>query len=172
MGKFGEWLEGELTNRGWDKAELARRAHTSQAQIGRIINGSRQVGPDVALSIARALGESPEAVFREAGFLPRLPAAVAEEQEMVRIVREQPPPIRRTILSMLRGLAGRRPLPIDEGIAEMISIYERTDPVYQPELVRAVRMAELNAHAGEPRIIGGESEQEWQPAPTADPNDS
>lgn len=89
MGNFGAWLEAQLDTRGWKQAELARRAHVAEATLSRIVGGTRQVGPDVALSIARALGEQPEAVFQEAGFLPSLPPAVAEEHELVAIIRDQ-----------------------------------------------------------------------------------
>jgi len=74
MERFGEWLEAQLAEKGWKQAELARRAHISQPTLSRIINDTRKVGPDAARSIARALGEAPEEVFRLAGLLPPAPS--------------------------------------------------------------------------------------------------
>jgi transcriptional regulator with XRE-family HTH domain len=68
---FQDWLEEEMNRRGWTQAELARRSHISQPTLSRIVTETRQVGPDVALAIAHALGESPVKVYRMAGLLPR-----------------------------------------------------------------------------------------------------
>lgn len=70
METFGDWLTTQLDEKGWSQAELARRAHISQPTLSRIISGLRQVGPDAAAAIARALGQPPEKVFRLAGLLP------------------------------------------------------------------------------------------------------
>lgn len=68
--KFTDWLDLELDNRGWTRAELARRANVNQSTISMVYSGQREVGPDLAKSIARALHLPAEAVFREAGLLP------------------------------------------------------------------------------------------------------
>lgn len=67
---FGDWLQGELNNRGWDQAELARRSGISTAQISRIVTGGRQPGRSSIDGIARALRLPPEDVLRQAGILP------------------------------------------------------------------------------------------------------
>lgn len=151
MGRFAEWLQSAISERGWDKAELARRASVADVTIGRILSGSRQVGPDVALSIARALGEQPERVFRQAGFLPPLPPEVSEERELVTIIREQPEVVRRVLLSMLRGLSQPRPAPArtddsDPLLAEIAAIYQQLNPGGRLELHRASKLIEQGAH--------------------------
>jgi len=67
---FPAWLEREISARGWRPADLAKEADVPQATISNILNGNREVGAKVALAIAKALGLSPEHVFRQAGLLP------------------------------------------------------------------------------------------------------
>lgn len=105
MGNFGDWLQKQLYDKGWRQAELARRASITDATLSRIMTGTRQVGPDVANSLARALGEPPERVFREAGLLPSLPPPVEEERELVGILRALPASVRSTVVVMVRSLA-------------------------------------------------------------------
>ena len=67
---FGDWLQSELNNRGWDQAELVRRSGISSAQISRLVTGGRDPGKDAIAGIARALRLPPEDVLRHAGILP------------------------------------------------------------------------------------------------------
>jgi transcriptional regulator with XRE-family HTH domain len=67
---FNEWLDEELKKRSWNKAELARRAHISQSALSMIKSGEREPGLEILTSIAHALKESPENVYRIAGLLP------------------------------------------------------------------------------------------------------
>jgi len=71
----------------------------------------RNAGFDFCVGVARAFGERPEAVLRLAGLLPPVPATVAEEDEILAIVRHLPSVKREAALDMLRGLA-KRPIPI------------------------------------------------------------
>jgi transcriptional regulator with XRE-family HTH domain len=68
------WLASELKTRGWSHRELARRAGLSQTAVSTVLSGQRQPGWDFCVSVAKALGESPEQMFRRAGLLPALPA--------------------------------------------------------------------------------------------------
>jgi transcriptional regulator with XRE-family HTH domain len=88
MGALEEWLLEQIEERGWTQAELARRAGLAQSTLNRIINETRQLGPDAALAIARALGERPETVYRLAGLLPPTPAADDELKLMVQEIAE------------------------------------------------------------------------------------
>lgn len=67
---FSEWLENQLKIRGWTQADLVKASRVTSAQISRILNGTRDPGPDVCNAIARALVIPPETVFRAAGLLP------------------------------------------------------------------------------------------------------
>lgn len=70
---FVEWLEGELKERRWTRADLARATSMTSATMTRVFNGERKPGPDLCNAIAEALGIPPEMVFRKAGLLPELP---------------------------------------------------------------------------------------------------
>jgi hypothetical protein len=72
-----------------------------------IATGRNRPGFEFCVSVARALGEPPEDILRRAGLLPALSPAVAEEREIIAILRNQSPTTRRMLLSMLRGLAHR-----------------------------------------------------------------
>ena len=108
MASFGEWLLEQLKNRGWTQAELARRAHISQPTLSRIIAETRRVGPDAALAIARALGESPVTVYRLAGLLPPAPPQSEAEKvrEIVEILASVPEgPMRDEAIEAMRAIA-------------------------------------------------------------------
>ena len=73
MTDFAEWLESELKERRWTRADLARAAKLSQTALSQIFKAQRKPGPDLCNAIARALNVAPEVVFRRAGLLPALP---------------------------------------------------------------------------------------------------
>lgn len=68
--EFSDWLNDQMNARGWRAVDLANAANLPSATIVRILNGDRNAGPDAAVKIAKALGLSPEHVFRQAGLLP------------------------------------------------------------------------------------------------------
>lgn len=66
---FGEWLNKELTERGWSQRELGRQAGISGAIVSEVING-RPPGWGFCAAIARPLEKTPLEVFQLAGLLP------------------------------------------------------------------------------------------------------
>ena len=78
MEEFGDWLRGELKKRGWQNVDLAHEANISDAQISRVVSGTRGAGPDFCVAIARGLGIDPVTVFRRAGLLPSADGANEE----------------------------------------------------------------------------------------------
>lgn len=72
--EFTEWIEDEMTKRGWTIRETARRAGLTHAAISNVLNDQRNPGWNFCVGIARAFGKPPEDVMRRAGLLPRLPA--------------------------------------------------------------------------------------------------
>lgn len=148
-----EWLDGERQARGWSLRELGRRAGVSHAQVSHVLSGSAIPGWDFCVGMARALGLPPEDVMRRAGLLPSLPVETAEGRQVLEIVNRQAPAVRRVLLSMLMGLAGR-PAPTDPALAEIAAIYEGLPEEWRPQVLEAVRHAQQNAQAGRPHIIG------------------
>ncbi len=70
MSKIGDWLLLELGRRGWNQSDLARNARLSKSAISGIISGRRNIGRDMAISIAEALDLPIDDVLRAAGMLP------------------------------------------------------------------------------------------------------
>jgi len=104
MDTFSAWLEEQLHIRGWRPADLARHADIPDATLSRILNQSRQAGPDVCRAIAYALKIEEEIVFRRAGLLSPVPPAVQDENEAIMILRSLPDDLRRIALRILRSL--------------------------------------------------------------------
>lgn len=71
METFADWLLKELKNKNMSQADLARASGVTNAQISRVIGGSRGVGPEALAKIAKALHASPEYVFELAGVFPK-----------------------------------------------------------------------------------------------------
>lgn len=108
MSDFTDWLNGELNERGWGYNELARRAGVSGGSISHIMNLRKNPGYDVCMGIAKAFEMQPEDVLRRAELLPPLPAAVEEEREAVRILRQLPPKAQtyiERVSTFVRGLS-------------------------------------------------------------------
>lgn len=148
-----EWLDQERIDRGWSLRELGRRAGVSHAQVSHVLSGSSLPGWDFCVGVARALGLAPELVLRRAGLLPPIPERGAEEEELLGLFGDQPAPVRRTLLSMLRGLA-HRSAPLDPDTEELLQIYRGLPDEWRAEFRQAARTWALNAHAGHPRVIG------------------
>lgn len=67
---FADWLEAELTERGWAQTFLAERARISDTQLSRLMRRERQPGIDAITGIAKAFGMPIDVVMRKAGWLP------------------------------------------------------------------------------------------------------
>jgi transcriptional regulator with XRE-family HTH domain len=106
MESFSDWLERELAARDMRPADLARLANIGDATLSRILNGSRNAGPDACLSIAQALKMPPEIIFRLAGLLPPAPAETEDREELLYTWERLLPGERQIVLRMLRSLAG------------------------------------------------------------------
>ena len=105
METFSRWIEDSLKARNWKPADLARVAGITDATLSRILNGTRNPGPDFCRAIARALSEPEEKIFRLAGLLSPLPASddstLAEIQDLA---KNLPPSQRKEALRYLRYL--------------------------------------------------------------------
>jgi len=110
MSGLPNWIRAQLDERGWRPADLARHAGLTNATLSRILNGTRQAGPEVCTAIANALGVPPEYVFRLAGLLPTLPPVVEQEKEALGLFRALDTQMRSVALRILRTL-GRETAP-------------------------------------------------------------
>jgi transcriptional regulator with XRE-family HTH domain len=79
--EFSNWLVKQLDEREWTQADLSKRSGVTTSQISRILSGTRGIGIDACLAIARAFHIPEERVFRKAGFLPNRPCIIGEQKE-------------------------------------------------------------------------------------------
>ena len=70
MVNFFDWLDEELDQRNWVRADLAKRAKISESGLSMAYSGKRGIGPNMLTAIAGALNLPEEDVFRAAGLLP------------------------------------------------------------------------------------------------------
>ena len=70
-----------------------------------VLNQRSPATADFCIAIAHALSMSPTEMLRIAGILPELPPAVEDENKIVHIIRSLDDRTRKTVLSMLQGLA-------------------------------------------------------------------
>ena len=64
---FGKWLENVLKGRGMSQAELARRTNVSRSAINGVINGTRNPGRNMLVSLANALTLPLQDLFQAGG---------------------------------------------------------------------------------------------------------
>lgn len=80
---FGEWLDRQLSERGWSQSELARRGGVSASGVQQVVAGITRPGPKICRAVAVAFGISPEEVFRLANLMPQRPQAVRDQRRIV-----------------------------------------------------------------------------------------
>ena len=102
--KFTDWLDQELKNRGWTRADLARRASISQSYLSMMWTGTRSPSAEVCKGIARALGYPQEIVFRKAGLLddPPPPGRDPDIQLAIHLLANLPPEARKEALEYIQ----------------------------------------------------------------------
>lgn len=107
--EFARWLQDQINDRNWIPADLAKRAGMQGGSLSHILNGTRKVGPDSAIILARALSLPPETVFRKAGLLPE--ERITEDlplKEIIEIAKDLSPEDRRTLLRIARSLMNEK----------------------------------------------------------------
>ena len=86
MTDFVDWVNKELSGKGWSSSELARRASVTSSAMSKLLNQQNNPGLEICIGIADALGYPPEYVLRKAGLIPPLPAT--PDDERIKEVRE------------------------------------------------------------------------------------
>lgn len=99
---FSSWLWGELQKRGWDQTQLVKRSGVSQGQISRIMNNTRNPGPNALRKIARALQVPEETAFRAAGVMGNRPEPL--EPDLALMLQELSPIDRDLMIALMRRL--------------------------------------------------------------------
>ena len=99
---FGNWLNKELEKRGWNQSQLAKKAGLGSGTISNIIYGSKRMGIDTAVAIARALKVRPRIVLEAAGLLPAEPATDNDFDEWIYMLSQLPERERDELLEIAR----------------------------------------------------------------------
>jgi transcriptional regulator with XRE-family HTH domain len=102
MKNLEDWLHQEIEKRNWSVREFGRRIEVSPSHAARIANGEVMPSIEICEKIARVFNVSLEHIFRLAGILPPLASPIAEEREIVHILRNLPKGKRRDILQYAR----------------------------------------------------------------------
>lgn len=118
---FGEWLQGQMDERGWSRAVLAKKAGITTGAISHIMNETRNPGVEVCFSVAVALDIPPEIVFRRAGLLPPAVPEEANVQVMAHLFRQLGPVDQEQALNFVRSLLGQENYRV---LREAQAIYE------------------------------------------------
>lgn len=110
MENMTEWINEELNKRGWTMRELARRAGLGSSTLSLILSGQRKPGTRFCKKIAKALGVSPEEVYRHAGLLPDMPDEDDKTfWEIVETIRDMTREQRKDLARYLIGVKAEAP---------------------------------------------------------------
>jgi len=108
---FPHWLDKMLRQRGWSRAELARRSGLSPSTLSMISSGQRRVGLEACRAFARAL-QLPEAeVLRAAGLLQPDPDSKRSDpvmEELLYLAARLPADDRQDLIDLARAKVERR----------------------------------------------------------------
>jgi transcriptional regulator with XRE-family HTH domain len=99
--EFIQWLNDELSWRGWSDNQLARQAGISHSVISRARGGSLPKW-EACEALAAALGLPPEVVFRKAGLLPIEPGEDLRLDEWRHVLARLPEKDRSELLRIAR----------------------------------------------------------------------
>ena len=98
---FIDWLDRELSERGWNDHQLARRAGISHSVISKARRGTMPKW-EACAAIARALNIPADLVFRQAGLLPALPDEESALVELRALIAQLTPRDRFELVQIAR----------------------------------------------------------------------
>jgi transcriptional regulator with XRE-family HTH domain len=104
-----DFLNDALSARRWSMRELARQADISHSTISQVISGGAPASANFCVSVAKALGESPERLLRMAERLPPTQQPVDGEQDALRFFRQIPAAYRELAIRVLEVFASAEP---------------------------------------------------------------
>ena len=106
---FSTWLFDEIEKRGWSQGYLAKKSGITPSHISRLISGTRGVGNDTCIALARAFNYSEEFVLEKAGKLTPKPKKMKPSlREALHLFDQLDPEEQRLILTMMRGTIQQR----------------------------------------------------------------
>ena len=99
---FVEWIEKELDDRDWSRADLSKHGKITAPQVTRILNREQNPGIEFCRAISVAFKIPLEQVFRRATILPANPEINEEIETMVSEASKLPKDDQREVLAFIR----------------------------------------------------------------------
>lgn len=101
--RFANWLKGQLQERNWSQAELARASGLNKQTVHYYLTQSLKPPHAHAIAkIANALQLPTEEVFRAAGFLPRPPDINETVEEILYELEDMSEDNQKEVLAFIR----------------------------------------------------------------------
>ncbi|NMC30718.1 MAG: helix-turn-helix transcriptional regulator [Pelolinea sp.] len=82
MVEFSEFIQRELSKRGWSQADFARRSGMTTGGVSMLLNQTRKPSPDTLKIIAQVFDIPIETIFRIAGLLPPVPESTIQKDQL------------------------------------------------------------------------------------------
>jgi len=103
--RFPEWLEMQMSKRGWSQSECGRACGLNRAVINKLLNGKCNPQPVTLIAIAQGFKIPVETAYRAAGLLPPDNHDDDTTRELVSIFKSlQSPQRKATAIMLLKAL--------------------------------------------------------------------
>lgn len=104
--RFAEWLQLEISKRGWSQSDCARACNLNRAVINKLLNGRCNPQPATLMAIARGLKIPVITAYQAAGLLPASTENEQTTQELLFVFSRIKSPRRKaTAIRLLNALA-------------------------------------------------------------------
>ena len=147
---FTDWINEEVKKRGWSFRELSRRAGISSPTISQVMNNQANPGLNFCTGIAQAFNIRLEDVLRKANILQPEPEEVAEEKEVLRLLRERTEERARVALQEVtkpeQFASSTAEQIIHTMVHAMMATYHDMGPVYRATAAQACVDQEFREH--------------------------
>lgn len=147
---YAEWLNRQITARGWSLRATARKLGVSHTTVIRVANGEVAPSADLATKTAALFAIPAQEVFSLAGILPPTGARSEGVKALEDRLEAMPEVLRAETLALINAVLDYRQMvtaPVDEA-SERVSLFERLVATL-PEDEQDALIAELQARVGQ-----------------------
>ncbi len=110
---FYDWIDSELTERGWGVTELSRRMGITHSAVSHVLSKRNKPSTDFCSGLAKAFGVSPTEVFRKAGLLPKVEGVTDPQLQSAHdLINSMTPEQRQQALNYMRFLIQNQESPL------------------------------------------------------------
>lgn len=108
MDTFSVWLQQEMDSRGWNQADLHRKADLSRTVISDVLTGKVKPGFEFCVKVGKAFHIPGELVMQKAELLPKTSSKNEEHLELQGLYEALNAQDRETVLNMMRFLLSKK----------------------------------------------------------------